>query len=424
MGTHQEQGGAHKPARSQPAAFPRGDYTRVPYWVFQDQGVHDAEQARIFQGRTWSFLCLEAEVPAVGDFKTIFLGDMPVIVVRSAPDRVSAFENRCAHRGSLLALKNSGHVKDFTCVYHAWRHDLEGNLCSVAFQRGVKGKGGMPKEFERSGFGPRKLRVATHKGLVFGTLDPDPPPLEAYLGPQIIARLDRVLRPPLVPLGSYTQVLPGNWKLYFENSKDSYHSSILHLFFTTFNVIRLSHGGGLLVDESGGHHVSYSTGAPEGKDEDYAQAALRSNQEGSYRLADPSILDRRNETDEPGSLQILSVFPNLVVHQIQNSLAARQIVPKSPSETHLVWTFFGYESDDPALRELRLKHANLVGPAGYVSMEDGAVAGFVQRGIKGSPNEASVIQMGGRDTQSQDFRTTEVSLRGFWKAYRNLMAFE
>ncbi len=410
-------------ARQDPP-FPPGDYTRVPYWVFQQQWVHDAEQARIFQGRTWSFLCLEAEIPEAGDYKTVYLGDMPVIVVRADPGRVAAFENRCAHRGSLLALKNSGRARDFTCVYHGWRHDLEGNLRTVAFQRGVKGQGGMPEDFDPAAFGPRKLRVAVYRGLVFGTLAPDLEPLDAYISPPVAARLERVLRPPLVPLGSYVQVLPNNWKLYFENAKDSYHSSILHLFFTTFNVIRLSHGGGLLVDESGGHHVSYSTGAPKGKDEDYARSALRSYQENSYRLADPGILEQRDEYGEPGSLQILSVFPNLVVHQIQNSLAVRQLVPKSPRETHLVWTFFGYADDDPALRELRLKHANLVGPAGYVSMEDGAVGGFVQRGVQGSPHEASVIQMGGRGTESQAFRTTEASLRGFWKAYRRLMGFE
>ena len=35
----------------------------------------------------------------------------------------------------------------------------------------------------------------------------------------------------------------------------------------------------------------------------------------------------------------------------------------------------------PAMTERRLQQANLVGPAGYVSMEDGAVGGFIQRAI-------------------------------------------
>src|SRR5437868_1801103 len=59
-------------------------------------------------------------------------------------------------------------------------------------------------------------------------------------------------------IGRFTQMLPNNWKLYFENVKDSYHASILHLFFTTFQLNRLSQRGGIIVDPSGGHHVSYS----------------------------------------------------------------------------------------------------------------------------------------------------------------------
>ena len=64
-------------------------------------------------------------------------------------------------------------------------------------------------------------------------------------------------RKPVV-LGRFTQALPNNWKLYMENVKDTYHASILHLFFTTFELNRLSQKGGIIVDESGGHHVSYS----------------------------------------------------------------------------------------------------------------------------------------------------------------------
>jgi len=407
-----------------PASWPVGDNSRVPYWVFQEPWVYAAEQSQIFQGGCWNFLCLAAEIPVPGDFKVTYVGDMSVIVVRDEQGQINAFENRCGHRGSLLALKSSGHgAKDFTCVYHAWRHDLTGEVKSVAFQRGIKGKGGMPADFDMTQFGPRKLRIEVFHGLVFGTFNAELSDFSRYIGPTVQSRLERVVAKPLRVLGSYTQVLHNNWKLYFENAKDSYHSSILHLFFTTFNVVRLSHGGGLIVDESGGHHVSYSSGPPQTKDSEYANMELRSNKENSYRLHDPSLLETRDEYDEPGSVQILSVFPNLVVQQIQNSLAVRQIVPKGPEETHLVWTYFGYEQDDAELTELRLKHANLVGPAGYVSMEDGAVGNFVQRGIKGSPNEASVVLMGGRGTETQEFRATEVSLRGFWKAYRNLMGF-
>src|SRR3712207_7207275 len=44
--------------------------------------------------------------------------------------------------------------------------------------------------------------------------------------------------------------------------------------------------------------------------------------------------------------------------------------------TELHWTLFGFEDDDPAMQRRRILQANLVGPAGYISMEDGAATGF------------------------------------------------
>ena len=59
-----------------------------------------------------------------------------------------------------------------------------------------------------------------------------------------------------------------------------------------------------------------------------------------------------------------------------------------------------------------------MGPAGFISMEDGAVGGFVQRGIAGASDLAAIVEMGGDSTASSEGRATEASVRGFWKAYR------
>ncbi|HVV93723.1 MAG TPA: aromatic ring-hydroxylating dioxygenase subunit alpha [Hyphomicrobiales bacterium] len=395
--------------------------TRVPYRVFQDADVYAAEQRAIFQGPTWNYLCLETELPEPGSFRCTVVGDVPVIVTRGGDGQIHAFENRCAHRGALISLEDRGQAKSFSCVYHGWTYNLEGDLTGVAFRRGIGGKGGMPAEFRLEDHHPRKLRTATLHGLVFGTFAAETPPLEDYLGPEIVARIGRVLegRRPVV-IGRYTQVLPANWKLYVENVKDSYHASILHLFFTTFQLNRLSMKGEIIVDRSGGHHVSYSAidrAAERGGE--YADEKLRS--EGQYRLADPSILHGFEEFDDDITLQILSVFPTFVLQQIQNAIAVRQVVPRTTERTDLNWTLLGFANDTPEQRLVRVKQANLVGPAGYVSMEDGCVGGFIQRATAGAPDAMSVIEMGGHDAASSESRVTEASVRGFWKAYRNLM---
>jgi anthranilate 1,2-dioxygenase large subunit len=398
--------------------WPQG-LNRVPYWAFQREDVYHDEQQRIFQGDCWNYLCLETDVAASGDFRLSFVGDAPVIVTRDADGEIYAFENRCAHRGALICLDDHGcNKKDFSCVYHAWTYDLKGNLIGVAFKDGIKGKGGMAESFRMEEHGPRKLRIALVHGLVFGSFSEDVPPIEEYLGEAIMQRMERVFagRKPVV-LGRYTQVLPNNWKLYIENVKDSYHASILHLFFTTFEINRLSQKGAIIVDESGGHHVSYSQiDRSAQRDAEYAKQQLRSESE--YRLRDPSLLQGFEEFADGVTLQILSVFPTFVLQQIQNSVAVRQIVPRGVNRTDLNWTILGFADDTPEQRLVRLKQANLIGPAGYISMEDGCVGGFVQRGIAGAANEEAVLEMGGITAESSESRVTEASVRGFWKAYR------
>jgi anthranilate 1,2-dioxygenase large subunit len=402
-----------------PKSWPAGGLTRVPYRVFQKDETYEREQERIFQGPLWHYLCMEIEIPAGGDFRTTKVGETPVVVSRDYDGEIYAFENRCAHRGALICLDTHGKGrKDFSCVYHAWTYDTKGNLIGVAFKDGVKGKGGMPETFRMQDHNPRKLRVASVNGLVFGSFSEEVPPIEEYLGEEILTRIDRVLgrRKPVV-IGRYTQVLPNNWKLYMENVKDSYHASILHLFFTTFELNRLSQKGAIIVDASGGHHVSYSAIDREAvKSEEYAKQQLRSESE--YKLADPSLLQGFDEYDDGVTLQILSIFPTFVLQQIQNAIAVRQIVPRGVERTDLNWTYIGFADDTAEQRLVRLKQANLVGPAGYISMEDGCVGGFVQRGIAGAADEEAVLEMGGALAESSESRVTEASVRGFWKAYR------
>jgi anthranilate 1,2-dioxygenase large subunit len=396
--------------------------SRVPYWVFQRKDVYVQEQKRLFRGRVWNYLCLEAEIPEIGDYVATYAGDTPIVVTRGNDGQIYAFENRCAHRGSLLALKDRGNVRSFTCVYHAWTYNLEGDLTGVAFKDGIGGKGGMAPTFCMEAHAPNKLRLTTLHGLIFGSFSNDVPAIEEYLGDEVLTRIERVLsgRKPVV-MGRFTQMLPSNWKLYVENVKDSYHASILHLFFTTFGVNRLSQRGAIIVSPSGGNHVSYSAIEPgAARDTNYSSQGIRS--ESKFGLADYSILEAIDEFGDGVTLQILSVFPGFVLQQIQNAIAVRQILPRGTARTELNWTYLGFADDTPALRRMRLRQGNLVGPAGYVSMEDGCIGGFVQRGIAGVPDHESVLEMGGEDVQSSDSRVTEASIRGFWKAYRREMA--
>ncbi|CAJ4144952.1 aromatic-ring-hydroxylating dioxygenase, alpha subunit [Burkholderia pseudomallei] len=412
-------------ADSSDVRFPRDDGSRVPYKVFSSQAVYEREQERIFRGPTWSFVALEAEIPKPGDFKSTFVGDTPVVVTRGEDGALAAWVNRCAHRGAQVCRKARGNASSHTCVYHQWSFDSRGDLLGVPFRRGQKGMAGMPADFDPKNHGLRKLRVDSYKGLVFATFSDEVAPLPDYLGAQMRPWIDRIFHKPIEYLGCTRQFSKSNWKLYFENVKDPYHASMLHLFHTTFNIFRVGMKARSIPDATHGLH-SIITMTKTRDDADtasaYKQQNIRSFDEG-FSLEDDSILGLVSEYDEDTTNHIQPIFPQLVIQQIHNTLVARQLLPKGPKNFELIFHFFGYADDTPELRDLRIKQANLVGPAGYISMEDTEATELVQRGTVRDANAASVIEMARGNPDQQDTAITESLIRRFWVGYQQLMGY-
>ena len=412
------------------AVFPRADGSRVPYGVFTSPDIYQREQERIFRGPTWSFLGLEAEIKQPGDFKSTFIGDTLVVMTRTEDGALAAWVNRCAHRGAMVCRQLRGNATSHTCVYHQWRYDLEGNLFGVPFLRGIKGQAGMPADFERSAHGLRKLRVDSYRGLVFASFSDAAPPLPDYIGPVMAGYIDRIFHKPIEYLGCTRQYSNSNWKLYLENVKDPYHASLLHLFHTTFNIFRVGMKAHCVTDGMDGLHSlimaikeASITGDGGETSTAYTDQKIRSFDQG-FVLEDDSILALIPEYDVVATNHIQPIFPQLVIQQIHNTLVARQLLPKGPDHFELIFHFFGYEDDDADMRKLRIKQANLVGPAGYISMEDTEATELVQGGVAGAADKTSVIDMARDAPEQDDTLITEKLIRGFWAGYEKLMAFD
>jgi phenylpropionate dioxygenase-like ring-hydroxylating dioxygenase large terminal subunit len=402
-----------------PVRWPSNGISEVPFRVYTDPEQYRLEQERIFKGPTWSYLCLAGEIANPGDWVGTTVGEVAVVVARGEDGAINAFVNRCAHRGNLLCITRKGHGKEITCIYHGWSYDLAGRLTGVAFQRGVKGQGGMPPEFRKDEHHLQRLRVAEICGLVFGTFDETVEDLETYLGPLVVGGIKRVLNRPYHVIGRSTQILPNNWKLYAENVKDTYHASILHSFLTTFRINRLSMPGSINIDDSGGNHFSQAKLDYAAEDADYKAAQLRSDTD--LKLEDNSVIEAFDEYGDQVSVQILTIFPNMVLQQVRNTIAVRMLKPRSVDKSELDWVHLGFDDDDAAMTERRLRQGNLIGAAGYIAMEDGCVGGFVQRALQYNDEGSGVVMMGGHDAQSQTFRASEAAIRGFWKKYRSVM---
>jgi salicylate 5-hydroxylase large subunit len=116
-----------------------------------------------------------------------------------------------------------------------------------------------------------------------------------------------------------------------------------------------------------------------------------------------------------------TLWPNIIVQQQSNTLAMRQLVPRGTEVFDLMWTFFGYASDTPEMTQRRLRQANLMGPAGLVSIDDGEVMEFSQQGVRQPPGGAGLLEMGGRGTGDEDHMVTEAAIRAFYQHYREVM---
>jgi anthranilate 1,2-dioxygenase large subunit len=405
--------------------WPREDYSRIPFWLYHDPEVYRQEQERIFKGRAWSYVALEAELPNPGDFRTTFIGDTPVIVARAEDGSLKAMVNRCAHRGAIVRRETRGNAKEHICIYHRWSYGQDGSLTGVPFLRGIKGKGGMGCDFRVADHGLQKLRVESHAGVIFATFDDETETLQEYLGPVFTKHLSRIFNRPVRVLGYQRQRIAGNWKLYLENQRDTYHGSLLHEFQSTFGTSRATQAGGVTMDDSRRHNLTY---ARAGTDDDQEFKTLYKDNkvhESKLRLEDASMIRNFREFDDGISLAICGLFPNATVHQISNSLATRQLRTFGPDEFELYWTLFGYEDDSEEMTQHRLMQANMVGPAGLISMEDGEAIEITHRATKTeSASACSVVEMGGSGPIIDlEHRVNDIAVRGFWFGYAQMMGF-
>ena len=197
------------------------------------------------------------------------------------------------------------------------------------------------------------------------------------------------------------------------------------MFHATFGLYRLSQKGGAKLDARGRHNITWNALGTDNKE------ATSQGYEGTkkvykpkFKLNDPSMLKNINEYADDVTLVILSVFPNVIFQQIANSLCTRQIRCISANKMELFWTYFGYEDDTSDMTQHRLDQANLVGPGGLISMEDGEAVELVQAAIQRDQDKHARVEIGGKgEIKTQESLVTEVPIRGFYSYYCELMGF-
>jgi anthranilate 1,2-dioxygenase large subunit len=407
-------------------SWPGGKFAHVPMEIYHRGDLYALEQERIFRGPLWCFLGLEAEIPQPGDFRTTFIGDTPVLYNRGTDGAIYAMENRCAHRGAQVRRELFGNATEHECIYHRWCYDHRGELIGVPFQRGVGGKGGMSKCFDRADHHLRKLWVATLSGAIFASFSQDTPPLEDYLGEMITSHIRRTLHDEVRILGYQRQRIRANWKLYAENTRDLYHGSLLHEFQRTFGISRVTTTGGTKSDPRFLHNINYSILGSDNEETTASVYREANIPQDRLQLRDARMMKVRPEFADGYGTTICSLFPNATLQQLRNALAFRQLRTRGPEEFEIYFIVFGFASDDEEMTRHRLLQANFGGPGGYISLEDGEAIEITHRSTRRAKGQHSIIDMGGDVGLKEDlpYRVNDMPIRGFWGNYCRLMGIE
>ena len=73
--------------------WPQDALHYIPDWVYTSRAVYDQEIEKIFHGKTWNYVALEAELPNPGDYKRSYVGPTPVV---GAPRTARSMSSRTA----------------------------------------------------------------------------------------------------------------------------------------------------------------------------------------------------------------------------------------------------------------------------------------------------------------------------------------
>ena len=209
-------------------AFKEVDTSSVPFAItdpryiapqrYYDQEFFDLECEKLWP-HAWLMACRLEEIPKVGDYAEFTVAMYSVLVVRTSPTQVKAFQNACRHRGTQLA-KGCGEFRggQIVCPFHAWRWNIDGTPALPMYGS---------EAFDADVLDPEELhlvecQVDTWAGCVFINMDLDAPPLLDTLAP-VPEFLDPLLIGEMRVDWWRSVHLDCNWKLALEAFQEGWH---------------------------------------------------------------------------------------------------------------------------------------------------------------------------------------------------------
>lgn len=193
----------------------------LPPYCYTSPEIFALERDRIFS-RLWIFVGLKQAVAAPDAFVTREIGGVP-IVVQNMDGVVRAFENICAHRGKLIQREFMG-TRPLVCGYHGWRYGEDGVVKTIPLHDEAYSF----SECERADLRLREIHVRIEGSLIFVNMAADPLPIDAQFSRKLLYRFSSASESFDDEFLVTQWTKPFNWKLAYENLRDSVHPRFVH----------------------------------------------------------------------------------------------------------------------------------------------------------------------------------------------------
>ena len=165
---------------------------------------------------------LSGDLPKPNSFVTTEDFGVPILAVRDDTGEFKAYANVCSHRGVTIESSRKGEKSKFSCPFHGWTFNNEGNLI------------GYPKkeqfgEIDKDCYGLKELPAIEKFGFLWvhpkrdGNID-----LDELLGKELQAEFDAWNFQSLVFANEDLYFTDMNWKLAIDTFGETYHFSVLH----------------------------------------------------------------------------------------------------------------------------------------------------------------------------------------------------
>ena len=198
--------------------YPVSESSSLPPACYHHQQWLDHEIDLLFK-KKWICAGRSDQWSNIGDYRTIRIADVSIVITRTQTRELKALSNVCLHRCSEI-MSDHGQCKAMVCPFHGWGYDLEGQLISA------------PRMETASNFNIENQRlksfsIAETQGFVFINLGDAATSIE-----ETLEDFDDIHRPwelgNLVTTRSRRFQVACNWKLFIEVFNEYYHLPFVH----------------------------------------------------------------------------------------------------------------------------------------------------------------------------------------------------